>query len=452
MIDPHIFREYDIRGVWGRDLTEESVDAIGRALAVFLGKRFSKEKITITVGRDVRLSSQAVFSSLAKGLLASGVDVIDIGVCPTPLQYFSLHRLPVDGGVMITGSHNPPEFNGLKLSAGRETLYGESIQEIRRLVEKGEAVQGSGGMQGHDIIAEYLSYVKGLFGNLQGVKVVVDAGNGTGGLVAPALLRALGCKVIELYCEPDGRFPNHHPDPVVPENIKDLSERVKAEKAHIGIGYDGDSDRLGVVDEEGETLWGDKLLILFARDILEKNPGATVIGEVKCSQTLFDEIRMRGGNPIMGKVGHSLIKSRMRETGALLAGEMSGHLFFADRYFGYDDAIYASLRLVEILSRKGEPYSIRALLSDVPLTVSTPEIRFPCPDEMKFRVIEKAKASFADCPLIDIDGIRIQFPDGWGLVRASNTQPVLVMRFEAKDANSLKRIREFVEGRLKKCL
>jgi phosphomannomutase/phosphoglucomutase len=452
MIEPQIFREYDIRGVWGRDLTEESVDAIGRAFAVYLRKQFSKKKITVTVGRDVRLSSPAVFRNLAKGLIASGINVIDIGVCPTPLQYFSLYRLPVDGGVMITGSHNPPEFNGLKLSAGRETLYGESIQEIRRLVETREAIQGSGGMEGYDIIAEYHTYVKKLFGNLKGVRVVVDAGNGTGGLVAPALLRALGCEVIELYCEPDGRFPNHHPDPVVPDNIKDLIKRVKAEKAHIGIGYDGDSDRIGVVDEDGETLWGDRLLILFARDILEKNPGATVIGEVKCSQTLFDDVKMHGGNPIMGKVGHSLIKSKMKETGALLAGEMSGHLFFADRYFGYDDAIYASLRLVEILSQKGEPYSLKALLSDVPLTVSTPEIRFACPDEIKFRVIEEVKASFSDCPLIDIDGIRIQFGDGWGLVRASNTQPALVMRFEAKDAYSLARIKEFVEGRLREFL
>jgi phosphomannomutase/phosphoglucomutase len=292
--------------------------------------------------------------------------------------------------------------------------------------------------------------VKGLFGSLEGIKVVVDAGNGTGGLVAPALLRALGCEVIELYCEPDGRFPHHHPDPVVPGNIRDLITRVKAEKAHAGIGYDGDADRIGVVDETGDVVWGDRLMIIFSRDVLRQNPGATVIGEVKCSESLFEDIRNRGGNPIMWKVGHSLIKSRMKETGALLAGEMSGHIFFADRYLGYDDAIYASLRLVEILRKKGKPYSLKALLSDVPETVSTPEIRVDCPDEIKFTVMERAREAFRDYPLVDIDGIRIRFEEGWGLIRASNTQPSLVMRFEARDAASLGRIQALVEGRLGK--
>ncbi|HAM53789.1 MAG TPA: phosphomannomutase [Nitrospiraceae bacterium] len=447
-----IFREYDIRGVWEKDLTGRAVNAIGKAFSSYLKEHSLKDTLTVTVGRDVRLSSPAIFSHLADGLLSSGLDVIDIGVCPTPLQYFSLHRLPVDGGIMITGSHNPPEFNGLKLSIGRETLFGESIQDLRRILEKDEVIRGSGKMRGYDMISEYSAYIKSLFGSFKGIRVVVDAGNGTGGLVAPAIMRSLGCEVIELYCEPDGRFPNHHPDPVVPENMEDLIIRVKSEKAHIGIGYDGDSDRIGVVDEDGNAVWGDTLLAIFARDILEKNPGATVIGEVKCSQTLFDEVKRLGGNPIMGKVGHSLIKSKMKETGALLAGEMSGHLFFADRYFGYDDAIYTSLRLIEILSLKGKPYSVKNLLSDIPPSVATPEIRVECPDEVKFKVIEQAKEAFLEYPLIDVDGIRIQFDDGWGLIRASNTQPVIVLRFEAKDKNSLDRIRRLVEERLEKII
>lgn len=449
MIEPRIFREYDIRGVWGKDLTEDAVSAIARAFAYYLRQGIQKDKLTVTVGRDVRHSSPAIFKHLSEGLISSGVDVIDIGVCPTPLQYFSLHRLTVDGGVMITGSHNPPEFNGLKLSVGVETIYGDRIQDVRRIIEGGYIINGSGGMLRHDIISDYIGYIKGIFGNLEKVKVVIDAGNGTAGLVAPTILRQLGCDVIELYCEPDGNFPNHHPDPTIIDNLKDLMERVRSENADIGIGYDGDADRIGVIDENGDVVWGDRLMIIFARDILESNPGATIIGEVKSSQTLYDDIRLHGGNPIMWKAGHSLIKGKMKETGALLAGEMSGHIFFADRYFGYDDAIYAGLRLIEILSKKGKPYSVRALLSGVPVTVFTPEIRIPCPDEAKFEVVKRAKEAFRDYPLIDIDGIRIKFDDGWGLIRASNTQPALVMRFEAKDEDSLNRIRGFVEGRLK---
>ena len=450
MIETKIFREYDIRGVWGQDLTAEAVNAVARAFAVHLKERLSKDTVSVSVGRDIRLSSPGVFDALTGGFLSSGVNVVDIGVCPTPLQYFSLHHLAVDGGIMITGSHNPPEFNGLKLSVGKETIFGEEIQALRRLIEAGSTTQGRGSMEHYEIIPAYTDYVRGLFGSLEGIRLVVDAGNGTGGLVAPALLRALGCEVIELYCEPDGTFPNHHPDPVVPGNIRDLIAKVKAEKAHAGIGYDGDADRIGVVDDDGDVVWGDRLMIIFSRDVLQQNPGATVIGEVKCSESLFEDIRNRGGNPIMGKVGHSLIKSRMKETGALLAGEMSGHIFFADRYLGYDDAIYASLRLVEILRKKGKPYSLKALLSDVPATVSTPEIRVDCPDEIKFTVIERAKEAFRDYPLVDIDGIRIRFEEGWGLIRASNTQPSLVLRFEARDAASLGRIRAFVEGRLGK--
>lgn len=452
MVVPKIFREYDVRGVWGEDLTGEAVSAIARAFAVCLRQGSAQEKLTVTVGRDVRLSSPHVFHHLSEGLMGSGIDVIDIGTCPTPLQYFSLHHLSADGGIMVTGSHNPPEFNGLKLSIGKDTMYGEKIQGLRRIIEKGDFIKGAGALRKHDIIPDYREYVKGIFGSFQGVKVVVDAGNGTAGLVAPRILRELGCEVIELCCEPDGNFPNHHPDPVVLENIKGLMATVKREGADIGIGYDGDADRIGVVDEDADVVWGDRLMIIFSRDILEQRPGATIIGEVKCSQTLFDDIKSRGGNPIMWKTGHSLIKGKMKESGAVLAGEMSGHLFFADRYLGYDDAIYASLRLIEILSRKGRPYSVKSLLSDVPVTVSTPEIRLDCPDDLKFIVVEKAKEAFRDYPFADIDGIRIQFRDGWGLIRASNTQPALVMRFEAKDEGALERIKGFVEGEVKKLL
>lgn len=454
MIESKIFRQYDIRGVWNKDLTPEAVEAIGRAFAFYLKEGQKKEHLKISIGRDIRLSSQAVFESLSKGLLTSGVDIVDIGVCPTPLQYFSLFTLPVDGGIMITGSHNPPEYNGLKLSAGKDTIYGDAIQEIRKIIERKDEIKGNGRLERHKIIPDYIAYIKENFKQFGDLKVVVDAGNGTGGLLAPLLMRDLGCDVVEMYCEPDGNFPNHHPDPVVLENLKDLIDKVKAEKAHIGIGYDGDADRIGVVDEYGNVIWGDRLMIVFAMDILKDQKAAgnnktlTFVGEVKCSQGMYDEIKRLGGNPVMWKTGHSLIKSKMKETQALLAGEMSGHIFFADRYFGYDDAIYASLRLLEILSKNGRPYSIRRILNAIPEGVSTPEIRFDCPDEIKFRVVERAKKIFRDYPLIDIDGIRINFPKGWGLIRASNTQPALVLRFEADGEAELKSIKKLVEERL----
>jgi phosphomannomutase/phosphoglucomutase len=358
---------------------------------------------------------------------------------------------------MITGSHNPPEFNGMKLSAGKETLYGEKIQNIKQIIEQGNFINGEGTIGAYEIIPAYREYLKKDFAPLGRIKVVVDAGNGTGGLVAPALMRDLGCEVTELYCEPDGNFPNHHPDPVVLDNIKDLISQVKSSGADIGIGYDGDADRIGVVDDKGDVVWGDRLMIIFARDIIKNQKAEhrmqnaeslTFVGEVKCSQVMYDEIKKLGGNPLMWKAGHSLIKNKMKETGAVLGGEMSGHIFFADRYFGYDDAIYASLRLLEILSKNGRPYSMRRLLRDIPESISTPEIRYECPDDIKFKVVERVKKAFMDYPLNDIDGIRINFDKGWGLIRASNTQPALVMRFEAKDESALREIREFVESRL----
>jgi phosphomannomutase/phosphoglucomutase len=454
MAEPKIFRQYDIRGVWGKDLTLEAVGQIGRAFAWYLKENLRKDTITISLGRDARLSSPLISEALTEALNSSGINVVDIGMCPTPLQYFSLFHLQMDGGIMITGSHNPPEFNGMKLSLVRETLFGEKIQEIRRIIEKGQG--GEGGGRGtastYEIIPDYIEYVKSKFGSLEGLKVVVDAGNGVGGLVAPRIMRDLGAAVVELYCEPDGNFPNHHPDPVVTENVRDLIARVKEEGAHLGVGYDGDADRIGVVDEGGDVVWGDRLMIIFSRDILRTNKGAAVIGEVKCSQTLYDEIGKNGGEPIMWRTGHSLIKKKMKESGALLAGEMSGHIFFADRYFGYDDAVYASLRLMEILKSAGEPYSVKKLLDGVPETVSTPEIRFDCPDEVKFDLVEKVKGAFKEHPVIDIDGVRVNFPDGWGLIRASNTQPALVLRFEAGSRESLEKIRTYMEGELNKLI
>ena len=454
-INPAIFREYDIRGIWGKDLTKEIVHRIGKAFAVYLKNILRREQIKISIGRDVRLSSHVILDALAGGLLESGIDIVDIGICPTPLQYFSLFHLSIDGGVMITGSHNPPEFNGMKLSVGKETLYGPKIQEIKKIVERGDFLKDKGNTENYEIIPKYVEYLKKNFSSFKRIKVVVDAGNGTAGLVAPRLIRELGCEVIELYCEPDGNFPNHHPDPTVMENLNDLITKLESSGANIGIGYDGDADRIGVVSDKGEVIWGDRLMIIFARDIIESRKSEGIaekpifIGEVKCSQIMYDEIRRLGGEPIMWKAGHSLIKHKIKETGALFGGEMSGHMFFADRYFGYDDAIYTSMRLLEILSKNGTPYSIERLLKDVPKSISTPEIRVECPDDIKFKVVEKTKEAFRDYPLNDIDGMRIQFDKGWGLIRASNTQPALVLRFEAEDGNSLREIRELVEDRLK---
>jgi len=448
VINPQIFRQYDIRGVWEKDLNQEIAELIGRGFSSYLLKSIKKNRPKVSVGMDSRLHSPAIRDSLTKGITESGVDVIDLGMCPTPLQYFSMHMLDLDGGVMITGSHNPPEFNGFKLSVGKGTIFGDAIQDIKNIIDTGDFNRGSGAVETWNVIHEYVEYLKDKFESLAGIKVVVDAGNGTGGLVAPQIMRAFGAEVVELYCEPDGNFPNHHPDPTLVKSLQPLIAKVKEEKAHAGIGYDGDADRIGVVDEEGNVIWGDSLMIIFARDILRDNPGARIIGEVKCSQTLYDDIAAHGGIPVMWKTGHSLIKEKMKQENALLAGEMSGHLFFKHRYFGFDDAVYASLRLMEIIKKSGEPYSTKALLKDVPEVIATPEIRFDCPDEIKFKIVEKAQNAFNEFESITIDGIRIKFDDGWALIRASNTQPVLVLRFEAASSERLDEIRNFVEERL----
>jgi phosphomannomutase/phosphoglucomutase len=452
MVNPGIFRQYDIRGIWGQELTHEAVELIGRGYATYLLTSVNRNRAKITVGWDARLHSPVIRDSLIKGLTESGIDVLDLGMCPTPLQYYSMYRLPVDGGIMITGSHNPPEFNGFKLSVGKGTIFGNAIQDIRKIIDENDFRNGEGSLEEYPIRNDYINYVKDKFDSLSGIKVVVDAGNGTGGLVAPEIMKALGAEVIELYCDPDGNFPNHHPDPTLQESLADLVAKVKEEGAHAGIGYDGDADRIGVVDEEGNVIWGDSLMIIFSRDILRDNPGAKIIGEVKCSQTMYDDISAHGGTPVMWKTGHSLIKEKMKKEQALLAGEMSGHIFFKHRYFGFDDAIYASLRLMEIIKNAGEPYSTMALLKDVPDVVATPEIRFDCPDEIKFKIVEKAQGAFNEYESITIDGIRIKFEDGWALIRASNTQPVLVLRFEAPNDTRLNKIKSFVEARLNKII
>ena len=448
MVENKIFRQYDIRGVWSKDLTPESVYLIGRAFGTLALRASGKKSVRLSVGRDVRLSSETISEVLVKGIASTGSGVIDIGECPTPVQYFSLYRLDVDGGVMVTGSHNPPEYNGFKLSIGKETIFGEEIQRIRELVESEEFAEGSGAVEKKEMLDDYAGYLKKDFPDFSGIKVVLDAGNGTAGLVAPRILEELGAVVIRLFCEPDGNFPNHHPDPVVPENLQALREKVRTESADLGVAYDGDSDRLGVVDSDGEIVWGDRLMILFARDILERSPGAAIIGEVKCSQVMYDDITRNKGKAIMWKTGHSLIKKKMKEEKALAAGEMSGHIFFADRYFGYDDAIYATLRLMEILKKTGAPYRMKRLLAGLPQAFSTPEIRFDCPDDLKFRVTDMMREAFSGYEVNTIDGARINFGEGWALIRASNTQPALVMRFEARNEASLKRIQTTVEEKL----
>ncbi|TAN59576.1 phosphomannomutase/phosphoglucomutase [bacterium] len=467
-VSSEIFREYDIRGTYGKDLTDDVAELIGRAYAIYARNNPRvKGPLKITVGRDVRVSSKSLRDALIKGLIASGVNCVDIGECPTPLQYFSMHTLDVNGGIMITGSHNPPEYNGFKVSVGKETIHGAEIQKLMRVIKDevlGKSVPEvpEGTVETFDVISKYIDYVYRKFPLpvlKKPLKVVLDSGNGTAGPVAPVLLRKLGCEVIELFSEPDGRFPNHHPDPTVPKNLVPLIDAVKKEKADFGIAYDGDADRIGVIDERGDIIWGDKLMIVFAKSILDTNPGATFVGEVKSSQVMYDEIRKYGGRPVMWKTGHSLIKAKMKEEHASMAGEMSGHIFFADKWFGFDDAIYSSCRVVEIMARKraaSPAFAFSTLLSGIPATFATPEIRVECPESIKFEIIEKLEKAMRSASyglkindIIKIDGLRVNFDGGWALVRASNTQPVLVMRFEAETQDLVDRASNFMRENFK---
>jgi len=445
-MDPKAFREYDIRGIVGSQIFEADVTGLGRAFGTYMVRQGKRR---VSLGRDVRPSSEAFRDALLQGLLETGLEVTDLGVCPTPVFYFSLRHLSLEGGVMITASHNPPEYNGFKVCNGPDTIFGSEIQDLRRLLEGGEFASGRGRVQFADVVSPYREYILDTVRLERPLRIGLDAGNAVGGPVALPLLRSLGCEVHDLYCEPDGTFPNHAPDPTVLENLRDLTTLVRRKGLDVGIAYDGDCDRIGVVDEQGRVIFGDRILIIFAREILARRPGTTFVSEVKCSKTLYDDIRRRGGTAIMWKAGHSLIKSKMREVNAVLAGEMSGHMFFADRYFGYDDAIYASCRLLEILAATGK--TIAELLEDVPETVVTPEIRVDCPDEIKFSLVDKVREHLRQShQIIDVDGVRVLFDRGWGLVRASNTQPALVLRFEAETEEALDRYRVTVEAAVRR--
>ena len=436
-----IFREYDIRGIADKDLTAETVELLGNGIGTWL---LRKGCAHIALGRDCRLSSEPFRNAILKGLAATGMAVTDVGCVPTPLLYFAIHELKKEGGVMITGSHNPADYNGFKVCLGHGSVYGAQIQEIADLIEARDFEKGAGAVSAADVMAPYRKYILSLVKPSRRVRVAMDCGNGTACLLAPDIADALGCDVTRLYCDMDGHFPNHHPDPTIVENLVDLRRAVTSNGLEIGISFDGDADRIGVVADDGRIIWGDILLAIYAREILKRKPGATFIAEVKCSVNLYDDIEKHGGVPIMWKTGHSLIKAKMKEEKAELAGEMSGHMFFSDRYLGYDDAIYAACRIIELLA--DSPIPLSGILDSFPATFSTPEIRLQCDDDKKFLVVEKVKEHFKkDCKVIDVDGARVVFPDGWGLIRASNTQDVLVMRFEATSEARLDEIRAMVE-------
>src|SRR5579862_4058199 len=441
MLKPTIFREYDIRGVAESELQTPDIIDLGRAIGTLLQRLAGRR---VNLGRDCRLSSPRLHQALLQGLLDSGCEVTDIGVVPTPLVYYSAVHLASDGAIMITGSHNPSEFNGFKSVSRAGAIYGAQIQEIRRILESRDFARGSGVHHLIDVSPAYLDEIAAQFHFKRKIKVVADAGNGTAGPVLHRLLARLNCEPTELFFEMDGNFPNHHPDPTVPENLQALRDAVRAQGADLGIAFDGDSDRIGAIDENGNVIYGDMLMLIYGREILSRKPGATFIGEVKCSQVMYDELKRLGGRPIMYKTGHSLIKTKMKQEHAELAGEMSGHMFFADRYHGYDDALYAACRLMEIVAASGKPLS--AQLEGVPKTVTTPEIRIDCPDELKFQVVERVAKHFKGThQVIDVDGVRVLFEHGWGLLRASNTQPVLVMRFEATSEALLEKYQSEME-------
>ena len=455
-----IFREYDIRGVAGKDLTEEVATAVGGAYAAFLAQKGVKG--AISVGRDNRPSGDGLHRALVEGLTASGIDVIDIGIVPTPLAYWSQHNLDVVGGIQITGSHNPPEYNGFKLGLNKSSIFGADIQQIYELAVNGTFPRGKGSLRREQIIDRYVDDIAERIGTLSrdssrddwgllgdDLKVVIDCGNGAGSLVAPKLFPKLGIKPRFLFCESDGTFPNHHPDPTVPKNLADLIAAVKKDGADIGIAFDGDADRIGVIDDTGEIVWGDYLLIIYARDVLARTgKGQSIVFDVKASQALPEAITKAGGTPIMWKTGHSVIEEKMHQTHAPVAGEMSGHMFFAEGFYGFDDALYGAARLLRIVAESGK--SVRQLLADVPRFVSTPEIRVDCPDDRKFGIVEEAKKYFAaKYQVLTVDGVRVLFGDGWGLIRASNTQPVIVMRFEARTSEQLEKIQSEMQGWLR---
>lgn len=451
-VNPNIFREYDLRGIAGKDLTEDIMELLGKAYVAYMKAKRAIHNNIVVVGRDGRVSSKSFSRALIDGITEAGMNVIDIGEVPTPLTYFAMNTLEVDGGLMITASHNPGEYNGLKIGVGKTTIYGEQIQEFRKYVEAGNfpVRKKDVCITKTNIVPKYEKRILKEIKLKRKLKVVVDAGNGVGGVVAVPLFEKLGCEVIPLYCEVDGNFPNHHPDPTKESNLKELIKTVKKHKADVGIAFDGDVDRLGGCDEKGRMLWGDQLLVLFARDILKDKPGATILGEVKCSRSMYEEIKKAGGNAVMWRTGHSHIKSAMIRLKAQVAGEMSGHIFFKHRWYGFDDAIYSACRLLELIANGGKPLS--SLLDTIPKRHSTPELEIPCTDDKKFDIVAKATKYFREkgCEVITIDGARIEFPDGWGLLRASNTSPKLVMRVEADTPKRMNEIRKFIEDVVKR--
>jgi phosphomannomutase / phosphoglucomutase len=449
MICQDIFREYDIRGLAENELTSDFVRLLGFAC----GKYFqSHERTSVVIGRDNRLSSERIFQDLGWGLAAAGCEIFDLGTVTTPLFYFARVHWGIDAGMMITASHNPKEFNGFKITLGPGTIYGEEIQKISQLcVSLQDDLQQFSVIPQIKKIDPFIPYMEMIREKIRlgprRLKVVIDCGNGTASLFAEKIFKELGCEIIPLYCESDGNFPNHHPDPVSSVNCRDLIRMVRAEKADLGVGFDGDGDRLGVVDDSGRVIWGDQLMILYWREILAKYPGAPCIIEVKCSQALVEEVERLGGKPLFYRTGHSLIKAKMREIGALFTGEMSGHMFFADEYYGYDDAFYAAGRLLRIISNT--EHNITQLLASISNYPSTAETRVPCSDPNKFQVIKEITQHFKEhYPVIDIDGVRVLFPGGWGLVRASNTQPVIVARCEGTNEENLKQICEIMKTKL----
>lgn len=448
MLSPSIFRQYDIRGKVGVDFDAPGAGRIARAFALYIIERGHRR---VLLGRDNRASSPELRDVMAEALLASGLEVVDIGEVITPMFYFASHHLDIRAGIMITASHNPGEDNGCKLLVGTSTIYGQDIQDLAAMAMRNEQVEAEdrGKLSLADISREYINDICGRIElGQKPLKVVVDCGNGTAGFIAPRFLRELGCNVVELFCDSDPAFPNHHPDPVKVENCQDLIRVVRAESADLGIGFDGDGDRLGVVDPQGNIIWGDMMMILFWREILAKHPGAECIVEVKCSQALVDEIERLGGRPMIYKTGHSLIKAKMKEIGAVFTGEMSGHMFFADEYYGYDDALYAAARLLRIMSNSDK--GLGELLADVPRYYATPEMRVKSTDEEKFRVVYQVLEHFRSrYGIIDIDGARILFPEGWGLVRASNTGPELIVRCEGRTPEALAAIKDELFGFLR---
>lgn len=445
-MNKNIFRTYDIRGIADKDLTDDVVEMIGKAYGTYM---IRKKKKIVTVGRDVRLSSERIKDALVRGVLSTGINVIDVGVVPTPVVYFSIVHYSTDGSVMVTGSHNPIEYNGLKINNGLYSIYGEEIIKLRKIIEKKDFEKGNGSYKVQEIVSHYKQMLRERIKITKPFNIVIDAGNGTAGPIAPDMLEELGCTVTKLYCEPDGTFPNHLPDPTVMKYIEKLRSTVLEQKADLGIGYDGDSDRMGIVDNQGRVIYADQLLAILAREVLERNPGSKIIFDVKCSQLVAEEIEKMGGIPLMWKTGHSIIKEKMRNEQAPLAGEMSGHIFFKDGYFGYDDGIFSSFRLLQYLSAQSQ--NLREIVDQLPRFYSTPEIRITCPDDKKFNIVEKLKKEFKkEYDVIDVDGARVLFGDGWGLVRVSNTQPLLVLRFEAKTEQRLNDMIALFKNKLSK--